>query len=286
MAAGLAPGRRSDGGQLPPGGDARAGTGISRARCWCATTTLSFDPYMRMRMNDAKSYAAPQPLNAVMIGGTVGEVVGLKHPEVRRRRQGGRHGRLAAVRRGRRQRARPAAQGRHHARAALGLPGRGRHAGRDGLVRPRDQCSPKAGETIVVSAASGAVGSAVGQLAKGARLPRGGHRRRADKCRYVVEELGFDACVDYKQHRICQSWPRWPRRHERHRRQLRERRRHGARRRAAPHERLRPHGAVRHDQRLRRRADSAVGSLADPQVAAAAWRASSSASTWSSGPRR
>ena len=59
---------------------------------------LSLDPYMRGRMNDAKSYAAPQPLGAVMGGGTVGEVRRVEAPELRGRRQGRRHGRLAAVR--------------------------------------------------------------------------------------------------------------------------------------------------------------------------------------------
>jgi hypothetical protein len=59
---------------------------------------------------------------------------------------------------------------------------------------------PKAGETVVVSAASGAVGSVVGQLAKARGARAVGLAGGADKCRYVVEELGFDACVDYKQH--------------------------------------------------------------------------------------
>ena len=61
-------------------------------------------------------------------------------------------------------------------------------------------CQPKAGETVVVSAASGAVGSAVGQLAKAKGCRAVGIAGGADKCRYVVEELGFDACVDYKAH--------------------------------------------------------------------------------------
>jgi hypothetical protein len=65
--------------------------------------------------------------------------------------------------------------------------------------------NPKAGETVVVSAASGAVGGAVGQLAKvrGARAV--GIAGGADKCRYVVEELGFDACIDYKEHKDVKS---------------------------------------------------------------------------------
>jgi NADPH-dependent curcumin reductase CurA len=71
-----------------------------------------------------------------------------------------------------------------------------------GLV---ELCEPKAGETVVVSAASGAVGGAVGQLAKvrGCRVV--GIAGGAEKCRYVVEELGFDACIDYKQHKDAKS---------------------------------------------------------------------------------
>jgi hypothetical protein len=61
-------------------------------------------------------------------------------------------------------------------------------------------CEPKAGQTIVVSAASGAVGSAVGQLAKTRGCRAVGIAGGADKCRYVTDELGFDACVDYKAH--------------------------------------------------------------------------------------
>ena len=97
---------------------------------------LSLDPYMRGRMNDAKSYAQPQPLDKVMQGGTVGEVVASKHPGYQAGDKvvgfGGwqqysvvdaRHAGVAA-------------QGRHDAHAALGLPRRGRHARRHGLVRP------------------------------------------------------------------------------------------------------------------------------------------------------
>jgi len=61
-------------------------------------------------------------------------------------------------------------------------------------------CEPKAGQTIVVSAASGAVGSAVGQLAKAKGCRAVGTAGGTEKCRYVVDELGFDACIDYKAH--------------------------------------------------------------------------------------
>jgi hypothetical protein len=66
-------------------------------------------------------------------------------------------------------------------------------------------CQPKAGQTIVVSAASGAVGSAVGQLAKTRGCRAVGIAGGADKCAYVTGELGFDACIDYKAHRDPKS---------------------------------------------------------------------------------
>ena len=161
---------------------------------------LSLDPYMRGRMNDAKSYAAA----AAAGPGDAG----------RHRRRGGGAAppkftpsatRWSAWAAGRNTawstpQARRAAQGRHHARAAVALPRRGRHARRDGLVRPGKIIEPKAGETVVVSAASGAVGSVVGQLAKARGCRAVGIAGGPDKCRYVIEELGFDACIDYKQH--------------------------------------------------------------------------------------
>lgn len=166
---------------------------------------LSLDPYMRMRMNDAKSYAAPQALDAVMIGGTVGEVVESKHPKFSvgdkvvgmggwqqyavvdgnmlgmLRKVDTTHVPLSAY------------------LGAVGMPG---VTAWYGLVK---LCTPKAGETVVVSAASGAVGGAVGQLAKvrGCRVV--GIAGGTEKCRYVVDELGFDACVDYKQHKDAKS---------------------------------------------------------------------------------
>ena len=166
---------------------------------------LSLDPYMRMRMNDAKSYAAPQALDTVMIGGTVGEVVASKHPKFPAgdkvvgmggwqqyavvdgnmlgmlRKVDTTHVPLSAY------------------LGAVGMPG---VTAWYGLVK---LCMPKAGETIVVSAASGAVGSAVGQLAKLRGCRAVGIAGGADKCRYVVDELGFDACIDYKAHRDAKS---------------------------------------------------------------------------------
>ena len=159
---------------------------------------LSLDPYMRGRMNDAKSYAQPQPLNAVMQGGTVGEVVESKHANYQAGDkvvgfggwqqyclvEGGAPGMLRTV------------DTTHIPLSAylgaVGMPG---VTAWYGLMQI---CQPKPGETIVVSAASGAVGSAVGQLAKAKGCRAVGVAGGADKCRYVVDELGFDACVDYK----------------------------------------------------------------------------------------
>ncbi len=156
---------------------------------------LSLDPYMRGRMNDAKSYAAPVNLGDVMVGGTAGEVVASKHPKfavgdkvvgmLGWQRYGVSDGtQLMKV------------DDRHIPLSAylgsVGMPG---VTAWYGLM---DICQPKAGETVVVTAASGAVGSVVGQLAKMQGCRAVGIAGGAEKCRYVVDELGFDACVDYK----------------------------------------------------------------------------------------
>ncbi len=161
---------------------------------------LSLDPYMRGRMNDAKSYAQPQPLDSVMIGGTVGEVVASKHPGFAAGDKvvgmggwqqyslvdGGAAGMLRKV------------DTTHIPLSAylgsVGMPGATAWYGLTQII------APKAGETVVVSAASGAVGSVVGQLAKARGCRAVGLAGGPDKCRYVVEELGFDACIDYKAH--------------------------------------------------------------------------------------
>ncbi|SIO10816.1 NADP-dependent oxidoreductase [Paraburkholderia phenazinium] len=163
---------------------------------------LSLDPYMRGRMNDAKSYAAPQPLNEVMVGGTVGEVVESRHPEFAVgdkvvatlgwqefgtsdgtgvRKVDDTHVPLAAY------------------LGAVGMPGVTAWYGLNRIIQPRS------GQTVVVSAASGAVGGVVGQLAKLAGARAVGIAGGADKCRYVVETLGFDACVDYKAGNLYQD---------------------------------------------------------------------------------
>ncbi len=166
---------------------------------------LSLDPYMRGRMNDAKSYAQPQPLDKVMQGGTVGVVVASKHPEYKAGDNvvgfggwqeysivdGGIPGSLRKV-----------DTSRIPLSAYLGAVGMPGVTAWYGLMKI---CQPKAGQTIVVSAASGAVGSAVGQLAKSRGCRAVGIAGGSDKCEYVTRELGFDACIDYKAHKDPKS---------------------------------------------------------------------------------
>ena len=156
---------------------------------------LSLDPYMRSRMNDTKSYAAPQPLDEVMIGGAVGEVVESRNP-------GWQVGAKVVGMTGWQEFATSDGSGLRRIDDAqvplsaylgpVGMPG---VTGWYGLKRI---CAPKAGETVVVSAASGAVGSVVGQLAKAAGCRAVGIAGGPEKCAYVTGELGFDACIDYK----------------------------------------------------------------------------------------
>ncbi|HEX5684781.1 MAG TPA: NADP-dependent oxidoreductase [Ideonella sp.] len=161
---------------------------------------VSLDPYMRGRMNDSKSYAAPQPLNEVMIGGTVGEVVESRNehfkPGDKVVGMGGWQEYLVvnASQRGVLQKVDTTHIPLSAYLGAVGMPG---VTAWYGLVKI---INPKAGETVVVSAASGAVGGAVGQLAKvrGCRVV--GIAGGPQKCAQVVEELGFDACIDYKAH--------------------------------------------------------------------------------------
>ena len=156
---------------------------------------LSLDPYMRMRMTDAKSYAAPQAIGETMIGGTVGEVVESKHPKYAPgdkvvgmlgwAEMGCCDGALL----------RKADVTRIPLSAylgAVGMPGMTAWYGLTQII------APKAGETIVVSAASGAVGSVVGQLARQRGCRVVGIAGGAEKCAYVQNDLGFDACIDYK----------------------------------------------------------------------------------------
>ena len=161
---------------------------------------LSLDPYMRGRMNDAKSYAKPQPLGEVMQGGTAGEVVASRHPGFKPGDTvvgfGGwqQYTMVDAAQPGVMRKVDTAHIPLSAYLGAVGMPG---VTAWYGLMKI---CQPKAGQTIVVSAASGAVGSAVGQLAKTRGCRAVGIAGGADKCAYVTGELGFDACVDYKAH--------------------------------------------------------------------------------------
>ncbi|MGK2906487.1 MAG: NADP-dependent oxidoreductase [Desulfuromonadales bacterium] len=157
------------------------------------TLYLSLDPYMRGRMSDAPSYAEPVAINAVMIGGTVSRVEASLHPDYQ-------SGDLVLSFNGWQDytlsdgagltKLDPGMTQPSLALGALGMPGFTAYMG---LL---DIGQPKAGETVVVAAASGAVGSVVGQIAKlkGCRVV--GVAGGADKCRFVVEELGFDLCID------------------------------------------------------------------------------------------
>ncbi|MCC2635747.1 MAG: NADP-dependent oxidoreductase-like protein [Ramlibacter sp.] len=166
---------------------------------------LSLDPYMRGRMNDAKSYAAPQPLGQVMQGGTVGEVVESRSPKFAPGDKvvgmGGwqEYSVVAADQPGALRKVDTTHVPLSHYLGAVGMPGVTAWYGLVKIIQP------KQGQTIVVSAASGAVGSALGTLAKARGCRAVGIAGGPDKCRYVTEELGFDACVDYKQHADASS---------------------------------------------------------------------------------
>ena len=156
---------------------------------------LSLDPYMRMRMEDVKSYAAPQALDEVMVGGTAGEVVASKNPKfavgdkvvgmLGWSEMGVSDGELLKK-----------VDTTHIPLSAylgtVGMPGMTAWYGLMQIIKP------KAGDTIAVSAASGAVGTVVGQLAKQLGCRVIGIAGGKEKCDYVVNELGFDACIDYK----------------------------------------------------------------------------------------
>lgn len=164
------------------------------------TIYLSLDPYMRGRLSEAKSYAKPVAIGEVMTGETVGEVVASAHPDyapgdiVVGPRGWSTHcvsagtsawgAALSKLRKGEAKLS--------YYLGILGMPGVTAYSGMTDIGQP------KAGETVVVSAASGAVGSVVGQLAKRAGARAVGIAGGADKCRFVREELGFDDCIDHR----------------------------------------------------------------------------------------
>jgi NADPH-dependent curcumin reductase CurA len=159
------------------------------------TVWLSLDPYMRGRMSDGPSYAAPVPIGGVMEGGTVSEVIASNNPDLA-------NGDIVLSRAGWQTHALSDGKGLTKidpriapistAVGVLGMPGMTAYTGLLEIGKPQP------GETVVVAAASGAVGSAVGQIAKikGARAV--GIAGGKDKCDYVKRELGFDDCLDHR----------------------------------------------------------------------------------------
>lgn len=155
---------------------------------------LSLDPYMRGMMSDRDSYAEPIPLGGVMVGATIAEVLEFPARRLCQGRLGDDLWRLAGLRPVRRQhdlQADPEMPNKSRALGILGMPGLTAWAGL------REIGKSKTGETLVVAAAVGPVGSAVGQFAKRMGLRVVGVAGGA-KCRIAVEELGFDACIDHR----------------------------------------------------------------------------------------
>jgi NADPH-dependent curcumin reductase CurA len=166
---------------------------------------LSLDPYMRGRMSAERSYAAAQPLDEVMIGATAGEVIETRSDRFRvgdrvvgmggwQQYQVVDAAQAGALRKVDTNRVPLSAY-----LGAVGMPGVTAWYGLARIIEPQP------GETVLVSAASGAVGGVAGQLAKmrGARVI--GLAGGPEKCRYVSEDLGFDACVDYRLHPDAKS---------------------------------------------------------------------------------
>jgi NADPH-dependent curcumin reductase len=160
----------------------------------CSTIYLSLDPYMRGRMSDAASYAQPVQIGQVMEGGTVGQVVssnlaGLAPGDFLVGYGGWQE--YAVFGTGEASRIDPDLAPISTALGVLGMPGQTAYVGL------REIGKPKHGETLVVAAASGPVGSMVGQIAKirGCRVV--GIAGSEDKCAYVRDELGFDTCIDH-----------------------------------------------------------------------------------------
>lgn len=158
------------------------------------TQFLSLDPYMRGRMSDGPSYAEPVAVGDVMVGGTISRVQTSRHPDYK-------PGDVVLGYSGWQDYALSDGSGLNrldtmmmHPSLALGVLGMPGFTAYMGLL---EIGQPKAEETVVVAAASGAVGSVVGQVAKllkGCRVV--GIAGGPDKCRYVVEDLGFDVCID------------------------------------------------------------------------------------------
>jgi NADPH-dependent curcumin reductase CurA len=165
-------------------------------------TFLSLDPYMRGRLSDAKSYAKPQEVGAVMGGGTVGVVEASNNPRFK-------VGDAVVGMGGWQRYALSDGKGLRVVDAKaipiqaylgpIGMPGVTAWYGLNKII------GPKAGETVLVSAATGAVGSMVGQLAKIAGARPVGIAGGKEKCDYATRELGYAACVDHKSSRFAED---------------------------------------------------------------------------------
>jgi NADPH-dependent curcumin reductase CurA len=159
------------------------------------TIWLSLDPYQRGRMDDAKSYAEPVPIDGTMEGGTVSEVIASENPDFK-------PGDIVVGRLGwathgvsdgaEMRKVDPDLAPISTALGVLGMPGHTAYAGLNAILQA------KAGETLCVSAASGAVGSLAVQLGKLKGMTVIGVAGGKDKCDYVVQELGADACLDHR----------------------------------------------------------------------------------------
>ena len=163
---------------------------------------MSLDPYMRGRMDDAKSYAAPVPVGGLMEGGAVGEVIASESPDFAPGDFAfgpfgwATHG-MAPAKQCRK--VNPAQAPITASLAALGMPG---FTGWHGLTQIG---RPKKGETLVVAAATGPVGSMVGQLAKGLGLRVVGIAGGTDKCILACDDFGFDACLDHYEYKTAKD---------------------------------------------------------------------------------
>jgi NADPH-dependent curcumin reductase len=156
---------------------------------------LSLDPYMRGRMNEGRSYAVAQALDDVMVGDTAGEVIESRHPRFTA-------GDQVVARLGWQEYGVSDGEGVFKVDTrqvplsaylgAVGMPGVTAWYGLNRIIEP------KHGQTVVVSAASGAVGSVAGQLAKIGGCRAIGIAGGTEKCSYVTQELKFDGCIDYK----------------------------------------------------------------------------------------
>jgi NADPH-dependent curcumin reductase len=158
------------------------------------TLYLSLDPYMRGRMSAAKSYAAPVEVGAVMEGGTVAEVVDSKNPKFKEgdvvlSYSGWQQYSIGSqgLRKLERSELPPST-----ALGVLGMPGLTAYTGLLTIGQPKD------GETVCVAAATGPVGSMVGQIAKIKNCRTVGIAGGKDKCRALIEEFGFDVAVDHR----------------------------------------------------------------------------------------